>query len=90
MVCSMYDKIDQCCVEILDPRLEDNVLGFLNSLEFVKEKFFAGINFRKLVRDHENREHFCLMKIYRLHSINYNKCTDHHLLGFLGLLTWIQ
>ena len=48
-----YDQIGQFSVELLGPRLEDIVLGFLNSSSakknFLEEEIFAGTNFRELL-----------------------------------------
>ena len=49
-VCSM--EFSQLAVESLDPRLDDNVLSFLNSSS--ARNFCRGKNFRELVLDREN------------------------------------
>ena len=62
-----YNKMVQISVELLDPWLDDNVLGFLKLLTaslFWWKKFHRK-NFCKPVFDHENHENFCLAKISR-------------------------
>ena len=57
-----YNKMVQISAELLDPWLDDNVLGFLNLL---KASHFWKKNFCKPVFGHENHENFCLAKISR-------------------------
>ena len=52
-------------VDLLDLRLKHTRRPQLVSKKFLEEEIFAGTNFRELAFDRENRENFCLAKIFR-------------------------
>ena len=54
--------MSQFSVELLDPQLDENMVGFLN---LSSARNFGGRNFCELVFDREYRENFCLVKISR-------------------------
>ena len=85
----LYNKIGQSFVRLLDPQLEDNPPASSTHWNFWR-KSFAGMNFHKLVLDHKNLHLAKISQLYNFNCTIYNKCTDHHLLGFLGLVTLIQ